>query len=162
MRNVYLIGMMGCGKSTCARLLGARLALPVLDTDEEIERESGMTVSEIFRIQGEAVFRQMETELLRSLAERDNLIVACGGGLPLSDENRTLLRSGGTVAFLNRDPEKIYDTADMSGRPLGQEGREAFLERFRSREPLYRMAADIVIEDPCTPEVAVEDILKYI
>ena len=162
MRTVYLIGMMGCGKSTCARLLGERLALQVLDTDEEIERRADMTVSEIFRTQGEAAFRQMETELLRSLAERDNLVVACGGGLPLSDENRSLLRSSGMVAFLNRDPEKIYDTADMSGRPLGQEGQEAFLERFRSREPLYRMAADIVIEDPGTPEEAVEEILKDI
>ena len=162
MRTIYLIGMMGCGKSTCARLLGERLALPVLDTDEEIEQRAGMTVSEIFRTQGEAAFRQMETELLRSLAERDNLVVACGGGLPLSDENRSMLRSNGTVAFLNRDPEKIYDTADMSGRPLGQEGREAFLERFRSREPLYRMAADMVIEDPGTPEEAVKKILKDI
>ena len=162
MRTVYLIGMMGCGKSTCARLLGEKLGIPVLDTDEEIERESGMTISAIFRIQGEPVFRQLETELLRSLAVRDNLIVACGGGLPLREENRDMLRESGTTVFLNRDPEKIYDTADMSGRPLGQEGREAFLERFRSREPLYRMAADIMIEGSETPEETVERILKLI
>ena len=73
-----------------------------------------------------------------------------------------MLRESGTTVFLNRDPEKIYDTADMSGRPLGQEGREAFLERFRSREPLYRMAADIIIEEPETPEETVERILKRI
>ena len=162
MRTVFLIGMMGCGKSTCARLLGERLGVPVLDTDEEIERRAGMAVSEIFKTRGEAAFRHMETELLRSLAEQDNLIVACGGGLPLREENRAMLRNGGTVVFLNRDPETIYETADMSGRPLGQEGREAFLERFCSREPLYRMAADVVVENFDTPEETVEEILQKI
>ena len=130
MKTIYLIGMMGCGKSTCARLLGERLGLPVLDTDEEIQRRAGMTVSEIFASRGEAAFRQMETELLQTLADGADRIVACGGGLPLRQENRALLRKGGTVVFLNRDPEKIYDTADMSGRPLGQAGKAAFAELF--------------------------------
>ena len=64
--------------------------------------------------------------------------------------------------FLNRDPEKIYETADMSGRPLGQAGKAAFLERFRQREPLYLGAADIVIGDCGTPEETVEEILKQL
>ena len=162
MKTIYLIGMMGCGKSTCARLLGERLGLPVLDTDEEIQRRAGMTVSEIFASRGEAAFRQMETELLQTLAGGADRIVACGGGLPLRQENRALLRKGGTVVFLNRDPEKIYDTADMSGRPLGQAGKAAFAELFRQREPLYRVAADVVVGDFDTPEETVEEILKNI
>ena len=63
------------------------------------------------------------------------------------------------MVFLNRDPEKIYDTADMSGRPLGQAGRAAFVELFRQREPLYRVAAHIVIGDHETPEETVEEML---
>ena len=161
MRTLYLIGMMGCGKSTCAGILGGRLGLPVLDTDGEIERKEGRTVSEIFAAQGEDTFRELETALLRTLASREDLVVSCGGGLPLRAENRTLLRAGITV-FLNRDPEKIYETADMSGRPLGQAGKAAFLERFRQREPLYLEAADIVIGDCGTPEETVEEILKQL
>ena len=162
MKNLYLIGMMGCGKSTCAQLLGERLGMPVLDTDEEIQRGAGLTVSEIFARHGEAYFRQLEAETLRTISEREDLIVACGGGLPLREENRRLLRESGTVIFLDRDPGKIYDTADMSLRPLGQEGKAAFLERFRNREPLYRAAAHIVIGDFETPEKTVEEIFKRI
>ena len=160
MQNLYLIGMMGCGKSTCARLLGEKLGIPILDTDQRIEQQSGHTVSEIFSRYGEAFFRDLETELCRTLSGQTDRIVACGGGLPLRQENRELLKNSGTVVFLNRDPGKIYDTADMSGRPLGQEGRDAFLRRFQEREPFYRAAADIVIGDYDTPEETVKEILR--
>ena len=160
MKNLYLIGMMGCGKSTCAGLLEEALGLPALDTDTEIERRERATVSEIFALHGEAYFRDRETDLCRELAERKGLIVACGGGLPLREENRELLRQSGTVIFLNRDPGTIYAQADMSGRPLGQQGEAAFLERFSRREPLYRAAAHIIIGDHPTPEDTVAEILR--
>ena len=162
MKNLYLIGMMGCGKSTCAGLLGERLGLPVLDTDELIVRETGLTVSELFARYGEEHFRDLETELCRRLAGTGDAVVACGGGLPLREENRNLLKGSGTVIFLRRDPGKIYDTADMSGRPLGQGGREDFLRRYRSREPIYCSAADITIGDYDTPEDTVTEILRQL
>lgn len=162
MNNIYLIGMMGCGKSTCAGLLGQRLGRMVLDTDTEIEKQAAMTVSELFAGYGEAYFRDLETGLCRELAQRTALIVACGGGLPLRRENRELLRRSGTVIFLNRDPARIYDGADMSCRPLGQQGKAAFLERFAQREPVYRAAADLIIGDYSTPEETVAEILKQL
>ena len=162
MKSLYLIGMMGCGKSTCARLLSRRLNMPALDTDQMLEAETNMTVSEIFQAYGEEYFRDLETDLCRRLSGTENRIVACGGGLPLREENRALIRSGGTVIFLRRDPGRIYDTADMSGRPLGQAGREDFLRRFARREPLYRQAAHIIIGDYPAPEDTVEEILKQL
>ncbi len=162
MKNIYLIGMMSCGKSTCARLLQQKLKLPALDTDGCIEARAGMSVREIFAQYGEAYFRELETKLCRELAARESLIVACGGGLPLGEENRRLLRQSGTVIFLNRDPGRSYDQGDMTGRPLGQQGREAFLARFAQREPLYRAAAHIIIGDYPTPEDTVGEILRQL
>lgn len=160
MRNIYLIGMMNCGKSTCARLLSQRLEAPTLDTDGTLEALAGKTIAEIFSQHGEEYFRDMETALCRELAKKDGLIVACGGGLPLREENRTLLRDSGTVVFLNRDPAACYDSGDMSRRPLGQQGRAAFLERFSRREPLYRAAAHIIIGDYPTPGETVAEICR--
>lgn len=160
MKNIYLIGMMGCGKSTCAAALGKQLKLPVLDTDREIERQAGKTVSEIFAQNGEEYFRQAETRLCSELARRNDLIVATGGGLPLREENRALLRQSGLVVFLNRAPEEIFDTGDMSSRPLAQQGRAAFLERFAQRLPLYRACAHVEIVEFSSPQATVAEILN--
>lgn len=162
MKNIYLIGMMGCGKSTCARELGNRLGRQVLDTDQEIERQAGCSVSEIFAEQGEARFREMETALCRTLSEKDGLIVATGGGLPLREENRRLLQKSGMVIFLHRDPAEIFSTGDMSGRPLGQQGRAAFLQRFAERLPLYRQCAHGEITDFSSVQTTVAEILRYV
>ena len=162
MKNIYLIGMMGCGKSTCAKALGIRLGLPVLDTDQEIEKTAGCSVSEIFEKQGEKRFRELETDLCRALAGREGLIVATGGGLPLGAENRALLRESGTVLFLNRDPAEIFDTGDMSGRPLAQQGKDAFLQRFSERLPLYRQCAHGEITNFASVWETVAELLRYV
>ena len=162
MKNIYLIGMMGCGKTTCAGLLSQALGVPMVDTDAEIERIAGMSVSEIFSRYGEEHFRGMETDLCRTLASQEDRIVACGGGLPLRAENRKLLRESGTVIFLNRNAETIYDSVDMAGRPLGQQGKAAFLTRFAGRRPLYEAAAHLIIEDHPTAEEAVGEILRQL
>ena len=160
MKNIYLIGMMNCGKSTCAGLLAPRLGLTMLDTDLEIEARTGRTVNRIFAEKGEAWFRDRETALLRELQGKENLVVACGGGLPLREENRRLMRESGAVLYLRRDPEKCYDGGDMSGRPLAQAGREDFLKRFAARDPIYRSAAHIIIGDHDTAEEAVQEIIE--
>lgn len=147
MNNIVLIGMMGCGKSTCGRLLQEKLGWELVDTDQLIIDREGMDISRIFAQKGEDYFRALETAVARELADRSGLIIATGGGLPLKEENRTLLRRTGTVFFLNRDPEQIYDKANLKDRPLAQMGRENFLRRFRDREPVYRAMAHY--EMPC-------------
>lgn len=162
MKNIYLIGMMGCGKSTCAGELAKILSRQAVDTDTLIEQKTGMTVSEIFARQGEEAFRDMETAVCRELAGGSGLVVATGGGLPLREENRALLREGGTVVFLHRDPAEIYVSGDMSRRPLGQQGQESFLERFRQRLPLYRTAAHVEITEFSSVRDTVAEILKQL
>lgn len=158
--NLILCGMMGCGKSTCGKLLGERLGRTVIDSDDMVEQLAGMSIPEIFARYDEKTMRDYETEACRKLSGMEDLIIASGGGLPLREENRALLRNTGIVIFLNRDPGEIYDSTDMSGRPLGQQGRDAFLARFQEREPIYRAFSHIVIEDFASPEKTVAEILK--
>ena len=101
----------------------------------------------------------METQVARELSEKQDLVIATGGGLPLREENRNLLRTTGVVVFLRRDPGEIYDTGDMSGRPLGQQGRDAFLGRFAQREPIYQAFSHIIINDFSSPEATVAEII---
>lgn len=162
MKNIVLIGMMGCGKTTCGRLLSQRLGLPLVDTDQLIIEREGMPVSDIFAQKGEGYFRDLETRIARELGGGTDRIIATGGGLPLREENRAALRENGVVFFLNRPPERIFASVDLADRPLAQQGRENFLRRFREREPLYRAAAHFEISDPASPQAAVEKILFHL
>lgn len=151
MKNIVLIGMMGCGKTTVGKLLSARMKKTLVDTDALIERQTGMTIPEIFREQGEDYFRSLEMGVAQALSLREDLIVACGGGLPTRDAAMAALKESGTVVWLDRDPGDIYDREDMSGRPLAQEGREAFLARAEERRSIYERWADVTVTDFTSP-----------
>ena len=161
-KNIVLIGMMGCGKSTVGGLLARRLGRKMVDTDALVEEQEGRTIPEIFESDGEGYFRQAEERVAKTLASRSGLVIACGGGLPLREDSIRPLKESGTVFFLCRDPGEIYDTVSMAGRPLGQGGKEAFLERFAQREPIYRRWADHVIQRFETPDVTVRAILEVL
>lgn len=162
MKNIILIGMMGCGKTTVGRLLAQALGRELVDTDEAIERREGRSISDIFAQEGEPYFRDLEAALCQELAQRDGLAVACGGGLPLRDACMEGLAPGGVVFWLDRDPGETYDGLDTSGRPLAQGGREAFLERYAQRRPVYSRWARHVIRaaDPEGAARAILDILQ--
>lgn len=162
MKNIVLIGMMGCGKTTVGRRLAKRLERRFVDTDQYIEAAQGRSIPEIFACQGEAYFRELERETAETLARERDLVIACGGGLPTRAEAIAALKDGATVFWLNRDPGEIYDTVSMAGRPLGQDGRSAFLERFAQREPIYRRWADHIISGTHTPAQTAEAILEVL
>ena len=151
MKNVILIGMMGCGKSTVGGILASRFKKTFVDTDKLIEAREGCTISQLFATQGEGYFRSLEMGVAQALSLREDLIVACGGGLPTQEGAIAALKETGTVVWLDRDPGDIYDTEDMSGRPLAQEGREAFLERAQARREIYQKWADHVVTDFTSP-----------
>lgn len=154
MKNIILIGMMGCGKTTVGRLLASQLGRPLIDTDALIEAREGRSISDIFAADGESHFRDLELAVCQELSQTDGQIVACGGGLPLRSGCIGALKQNGLVFWLNRDPGETYDGLDTSGRPLAQAGRAAFLERFRQRAPIYRQWADYVISGVKAPEQA--------
>ncbi len=160
MKNVILTGMMGCGKTTCGRLLAQALDMDFVDTDGAIEEKAGLSIPEIFAQQGEDAFRRMEVETARALAGRDGLVVSCGGGLPLREEAMAPLKGSGTVIFLERDPAEIFDQVSMAGRPLGQGSREEFLQRYARREPVYRRWAEWTAPSQATPKETVALILQ--
>lgn len=149
MKNVILIGFMGCGKTTVGLKLSYRLRKAIIDTDKEIEREERRAISDIFAADGEAYFRERETACLRKLIKtaRDQ-IISTGGGLPLREENRQLLHELGQVFYLRADEETIYERLkNDTTRPLLQGGDPLTKIRMllRERDPFYREAADVVI-----------------
>lgn len=150
MKNLVLIGMMGCGKSTVGELLARRLGRTLIDTDQFIERQAGITIPEIFAAEGEAYFRSLEAGVAQALSLREDLIIACGGGLPMGG-GFAALKESGTVVWLNRDPAAIFDSGELGDRPLAQQGREAFLQLADERADTYRAAADHIITDFTSP-----------
>ena len=161
-RNIVLIGMMGCGKSTIGTLLAQQLGWELVDTDQLIVQREGRSINEIFATDGEGYFRDQELGVSEELARERNLVIACGGGLPMDASCIGSLKYSGTVIWLRRDPGETYDSMDKSGRPLAQQGRQDFLDRFARREPIYRRWADIVIDDFTSPEVTLNKILEAI
>ena len=160
MKNIVLIGMMGCGKSTIGSLLSETLSRRLVDTDALIVEREGRSINEMFANHGEQYFRDRELEVSRELGQEQDLIIACGGGLPLQCACTEALKQNGTIVWLRRDPGETYDTMDNSGRPLAQQGRQDFLDRFARREPIYRACADIVINDFSSPEATLNKILE--
>ncbi len=160
MKNIVLIGMMGCGKTTCANLLSKKLDRPVLDTDALIVERENRSISDIFSSEGENYFRDLETAISGEIGEKSGFIIATGGGLPLRKENVAALRKNGIVFWLKRDPASTFASESMDGRPLAQEGQDAFIKRFEQRAPIYQAAADYVIENFSDPEITVGEILS--
>ena len=145
---------MGCGKTTVGKLLSRSLGRELVDTDALIEQREGRPIPDIFANHGEAYFRALELALCRELGGRENLIIACGGGLPTQDGAIAALKQNGLVFWLDRDPGETYYGLDTAGRPLAQAGREDFLARYAVRSPIYHRWADFFIIKPESPQYA--------
>ena len=140
MRNITLIGMPGCGKSTVGRMIAKRLGREFLDSDEVITAKTGRSPAEWITGYGERRFREIETEVLRDLTKLSGKVIATGGGAVTVAENKALIRQNGSVFFINRNIELLVSR----GRPLsgGIEVRRALFEK---RLPLYRAFCDAEI-----------------
>lgn len=147
--NLFLVGMMGAGKTTLGRALAQRLAMPFVDTDRVLVERTGVPVTTIFEIEGEQGFRRRESAVLAELAEGEARVVATGGGAVLSAANRELMRSRGTVVYLRARLEYLWErTRHDTGRPLlaTADPRATLGRILQERDPLYREAAHIVVE----------------
>lgn len=162
--NLALIGFMGAGKSTVGALLARKLNMEFVDLDEEISRDAGMSVEEIFARQGEDGFRDRESRVLRRELEGEGRIIACGGGIVLRPGNVELLRERCTVFYLRAGKETVLGrVGGGEGRPLLAEGRlpERVEELMSLREEIYRRAAHFVVDtDGREPEEIAEEIMK--
>src|SRR5262245_16911249 len=147
--NLFLVGMMGAGKTTVGRLLARRLKLRFVDSDREIEARCGVKIPVIFEIEGEAGFRAREALAIEALTRLEGVVLATGGGAVLAEPNRRLLAERGTVVYLSARPEDLYERVRHDrNRPLlaGGEPLARLRELHLQRDPLYRAVADIVLE----------------
>ena len=148
-RNIFLIGLMGSGKTTIGRALARKLDKRFFDADHEIEARTGASVALIFEIEGEAVFRQREAEVIRDLCAHDDIVLATGGGAVLDANSRHVLAQRGTVIYLRASVNSILQrTSHDKSRPLLQtaDPRRRIEDLSRQREPYYQEIADIVID----------------
>ena len=148
-RNIFLVGLMGAGKTTVGRVLARRLGLPFVDSDQEIEARTGVSIPTIFEIEGEEGFRQREAQVIEDLTQHEALVLATGGGVVLDPANRAYLKSGGWVVYIDVPPETLYERIRHDrNRPLIQvENPLARLQvLYAQRAPLYRDVADFIVD----------------
>jgi shikimate kinase len=147
--NIFLVGMMGAGKTTVGRALATRMKREFVDTDRLLVDRTGVPVTTVFEIEGEEGFRRRESAILREICEDDERVVATGGGIVLDEENWRVMRESGTVVYLRARLESLWErTRHDSSRPLlaTANPRERLAELLKQREPLYRAAAHIIVD----------------
>lgn len=154
-QNIVLVGMSGCGKTTIGKMLAERLGKTFVDTDEELVAKFNKSIPEVFREDGEEVFRAAEREVVENLSKRNGLILATGGGAPLAEVSRERLKQNALTVYLTRNAEFL----DRTGRPLAV-SEERVKEMLSVRDPVYRKTADFVVSNDATLEETVEKILK--
>ncbi|MDP2195044.1 MAG: shikimate kinase [Rhodocyclaceae bacterium] len=146
---IYLVGMMGAGKTTVGRRLSKSVGWPFVDLDQHIESATGVSVATIFEIEGETGFRQREAQALQQLASAGKLIVATGGGVVLNPLNRARMNASGVVVYLCAPPGLLFErTRHDKTRPLLQvaDPLARITSLVEKRDPLYREVADFIIE----------------
>ena len=151
-RNVVLIGMPGCGKSTVGRLLAQRLGKEFLDLDQLIEEKAGKSIPEIFAQEGEAHFRPLESQAAKEAGARTGCVLSTGGGIAVRDENYLPLHQNGVIVHLKRD----LDLLPKDGRPVSQ--RTSLHTLWAQRKPLYLSFADLTVENNRPVEETVNEI----
>lgn len=147
--NIFLVGLMGAGKTTVGKMLAKHLGKTFYDSDHEIEKRTGVKIPLIFEIEGEAGFRARESTAIDELTQYDQIVLATGGGAVLNQKNREALSQRGTVIYLRASVEDLWQrTRHDKNRPLlqTQDPQEKLRELFAQRDPLYQEVADIIID----------------
>jgi shikimate kinase len=147
--NIFLVGMMGAGKTSVGRLLARQLNKTFFDSDHEIERRTGVKIPIIFDIEGESGFRLREAAMIDELSSRTGIVLATGGGAVLREDNRRALAANGTVIYLRASAEDLWlRTRHDKNRPLLRAGdaRERIVQMHQDRDPLYRSLAHLVVD----------------
>ena len=164
---IYLIGYMGAGKTTITKLLANELHLPYYDTDKEIEKKEKRSVSEIFKKDGELHFRILETELLKDINQ--NSIIACGGGLPIHNNNMRLINSKGISIYLKASNNCLFNRLknEKRNRPLiaNKSNRELKIyikNDLQNRSPFYNLAKHTILVDNKSTEEVLREVNSLI
>ena len=163
--NILITGFMGAGKTTIGEKLAKRLGYFFIDTDREIEKEQGCSITEIFKYGGEECFRDLETDILQKLQTKQNLVIATGGGMVLRNENRSLMQSLGTRVYLKVELQELMRRLKKDKkRPLLQKPKpeEHILEMLQQRKSIYEEAECIIDTTDLSPHQMVTEIIRKI
>ncbi len=164
--NIFIVGPMGSGKSTVGKIVSSELFLSFYDTDDEIENRTGASIDWIFDLEGESGFRKRESKILEEMAQKNSIVMSTGGGIILSDKNRDLLSSRGTVFYLATPIEvQLERTSKDKDRPLLKDGdpRKVLEKLHEDRIELYEEVSDYIVntENKTSQEVA-KEIIKNV
>ena len=163
--RLIIIGPMASGKSVVGKKLSKRLDIDFYDTDEEIVKKTGVTISHIFDIEGEDKFRSREMNVFSDLIKKDGCVISTGGGIVLKEENRELLKKG-TVLYLKTSIQtQLERTMNDKERPLlkGKEKKELTLRKMaKLRNPLYEKSSNYIIEETDNSNQTVDNIIKQL
>jgi shikimate kinase len=164
--NVYLVGMRASGKTTLGRLLAEHMDHEFVDTDRLVEQEAGTSIDELVKAQGWDAFRNLESDILRRVGERQGLVVATGGGIVLRPENSRILRATGKVFYLMADPgelvERLRKDPNEAQRPALTDldlDREMAVT-LSDRDPMYLAVADFILQAGESPEELLRSALE--
>lgn len=165
-KNIFLIGPMGAGKSSAGKYLAQQLNMDFYDTDEEIEKRTGVEIGWIFDLEGESGFQKRETAVIKELASLPNIVLATGGGSILEEENREILTNNGIVIYLEVSLDyQQHRTINESRRPLLRvKNRQEILEKlYHERAPLYDKIADYKVHtDNRSIRDVVDEIIRWL
>ena len=162
--NLYLIGFMGTGKSSAGLLTAQKLKLQFIDSDEQIENLIGSSISNIFKIQGEKKFRELEKKFIKSGHPQSGCVVSCGGGLPIPEGMVEILKSKGKVFSLHASVKTILErTSKNNSRPLLQSENpmNEIKSLLRKREPRYLLADQVISTDQRKTEQVADEIVRH-
>ena len=149
MGNIFLVGMMGAGKTTIGKALARKLDRQFFDTDQVIAQRTGVAIPIIFEIEGEDGFRSRESTVIRDLSQLSNSVIATGGGVVIRERNREILKTAGTVIYLRASPDDLWRrTSRDRNRPLLQTAnpQQTLRDLYAQRDPLYHEVADIIVD----------------
>ena len=165
MRNIYLTGFMGTGKSAVGRELAKRLNLRLVDIDGLIVRKEKRSINDIFSQNGEPYFRKVESQVLKEVSEQENQVVSCGGGIVLNPENTALMKQTGRLVCLSARPEVIFERVKRhTHRPLLQvaDPLVKIRELLAARKPYYEQAEFVIDSSEIPIKEVVDKILELI
>lgn len=160
-KNIVLIGMPGCGKTTIGWLLAEKLSLSFVDVDEYIEKTTGKSVKELF-LKGEEFFREIETSAIREISSLSSRVIATGGGVVKNHVNMDYLSKNSMIIFINRPIEDIVKDIDVESRPLLKDNLDRIYSLFYERYPLYLKYCDLEIKNDGSIDKALNEILDFI
>lgn len=161
-KNIVLIGMTGCGKTTVGLALSYRLKMPFIDMDAWIEKKDGRTIPQIFAEEGEEGFRRLETQTAQRMSKEHGTIISTGGGVVMRPENMKYLRRHATVIYIHRSPQDIMKQIRLDKRPMLKGKTDGLLPMYEQRHPLYMKYADVEVQNQCNFAQGVENVYRAV